>query len=180
MRCMTLSSLEREELADIIFEKRSLDETRGCWLSKRLTYNGYAQLRFRGKHIGFHRLSYAFFNGDFDDNLDVLHKCDIKRCFNPEHLFLGTPADNSADMVTKGRSVKGEKHYMFGNGHLQTGEKNGHAKLQKHQVIEILTKRKEGLTVPKLAKEYGVSNYAVEDIIYGRRWKNIQRTETAK
>jgi hypothetical protein len=177
---MTLSPEERERLAPFLESSTYRNEVNGCWLSKLSTYSGYSQLSFRGKHVGFHRLSYAFYKEGFDDNLDVLHKCDVRRCFNPEHLFLGTQADNAADMVAKGRSSKGEKHYMFGNGHLQTGEKNGHAKLQKDQIIEILTKRKEGLAPRKLAKEYGVSLGTIEDIIYYRKWKHIQRSSLSR
>ena len=68
---------------------------------------------------------------------------------------------------------KGEKNPMFGKGSLIAGEKHGRAKLREGQVFEILAKRAEGLSLAKIAKEYGVSPYTVRDIIQGKRWKHV-------
>jgi hypothetical protein len=196
---VNLSSEEREQLAPFLEYNVYLDEGHGCWLWKlRRTKYEYSVLWFKDKNIHVHRISYAVFNENFDDYWHVLHKCDVRPCINPEHLFLGTNTDNNADMVAKGRQAKGERHGMFGkrltgsqNGMfgrtgektplfgkviLTTGEKNNAAKLKEHQIPEILRRYETGLTQCQIAKEYGIAQCTVSAILRGRSWKHIQRS----
>ena len=81
-----------------------------CTLSTRaLMSTGYAQLLHKGRLVYQHRLSYAEANGLDVFNLGglVLHKCDVRSCVRPDHLFLGTYQDNMDDKVAKGRQTKG-------------------------------------------------------------------------
>lgn len=96
-----------KEIERRLFANRLIDEN-GCWLwTKSCRANGYGQTSYRmgGKlrNVPVHRLAaHLWLNFDLD-SLCVLHRCDVKRCFNPDHLFIGTEADNTADMVAKGR-----------------------------------------------------------------------------
>lgn len=96
-------------------DKRGHDECWGWNGSK--SSHGYGQLRINDRLNMAHRFSYELHNGPIPDGLDVLHKCDNPPCCNPNHLFVGTAKDNTADMLAKGRGSKppvskrkGEKH----------------------------------------------------------------------
>ena len=79
---------------------------RGCWLAKpEPRLKGYSFVFHQGKSQRLHRLSYGHFKGEVPDGMVVCHECDVRNCWNPDHLFLGTVADNNIDMMRKGRLV---------------------------------------------------------------------------
>lgn len=93
-----------------LLRKRKITES-GCWeWTGHIMKNGYGQIGLKGKVLLVHRASYMHFVGKIPKNFFVCHKCDNPKCFNPEHLFVGTSNDNVQDMVKKGRqrSLKGE------------------------------------------------------------------------
>lgn len=84
--------------------RRLLPTTSGCleWTGY-TNVRGYGRIAFNGRTVGAHRLAWELVNGPIPDGMNVLHHCDNPPCCNVGHLFLGTHADNSADMVAKGR-----------------------------------------------------------------------------
>lgn len=123
------------------FVDRGEDHT--CWNWRGYTLeSGYGQFKLCCQSYRVHRLAYFIATGDQPGNQLVCHSCDNRRCCNPKHLFLGTNADNSADMVAKGRS-----------GH-PVGILHGRAKLSEHDVRAIRQSKANG---PTLAQQYGVS-----------------------
>jgi hypothetical protein len=75
-----------------------------CWLwLGGVTYRGYGHSRLNGRQMGAHRAAWILTFGPIPDGLLVLHKCDVPKCCNPKHLFLGTHRDNLVDAQQKGR-----------------------------------------------------------------------------
>lgn len=82
-----------------------IDSANGCWIwMKTHQTNGYGQTRFLGRPTPAHRVSYTAFVGPIPDGHEICHKCDIRNCVNPEHLYPGTHAQNMKDMREKGRA----------------------------------------------------------------------------
>ena len=82
----------------------------GCWLWTGFkSTTGYGVLQVDGKKIKAHRISYEIYKKQIPQGMSVLHKCDVRECVNPDHLFIGTHQDNMKDMVEKRRSRNGNK-----------------------------------------------------------------------
>ena len=140
-------------------EYRSIPEPNtGCWLWMGPPDNGgYGSIRFGGKLMKSHRASWTAFRGEIPTGMCVLHQCDNPSCINPEHLFLGTRADNIQDMIQKGRDRKiaGETHHK--------------AKLSRTKVAII---KDSPLSSSKLAAQYGVHKSTIRSIMAGKTWKD--------
>jgi hypothetical protein len=132
----------------------------GCfeWMGDR-TGKGYGRLQIDGTKYLAHRLSYETFRGPVPKGMLVCHHCDNRSCVNPCHLFVGSNADNMADMVAKGRQNKCK------------GESNGRAKLDEPTVLAI--RRENGATNKQIAERYGATVHQVNDIRSGRTWKHL-------
>ena len=91
---------------EFIFTRSKLNSQTSCleWQKSTMSKPGYGYLRINGKNNYAHRLMWELTRGPIPSGNWVLHRCDNSTCINPEHLFLGSAADNSKDMVSKGRS----------------------------------------------------------------------------
>ena len=76
-----------------------------CWEWDNVAGRRYGQFYLHGKQVQAHRASWELNVGEIPDGIKVLHRCDHTHCVRPDHLFLGTQADNVADMISKGRAV---------------------------------------------------------------------------
>jgi hypothetical protein len=140
------------------------------WLGTR-DGKGYGQLYVKGRMIRAHRFSYFLHNNTPSDSC-VLHRCDNANCVNPEHLFLGSQADNMADMKAKGRARGGTSSEQA-----PKGEQNYMAILNQQQVIEIRRRYRRwsyhGSNARQLGQEFGVSRTAIVDVVSRRNWRHV-------
>jgi CTP:molybdopterin cytidylyltransferase MocA len=114
-----------------------------------------------------HRAAYLLFVGPIPEGKLVLHRCDRKLCVKPQDLFLGTPADNTADMMAKGRHRTGP----------HDGANNPNAKLSEADVSAIRRRAASGETSGIIALDYPqVSRSTVARVIDARGWT----TQTAQ
>ncbi len=149
-------------------------KTDGCWEWQHGKFtSGYGYFHANRKMWKAHRVAYTITRGPIPDGLFVCHHCDNPPCVRPDHLFLGTPADNMADRDAKGRAV-GNHHptVTFRDRPLpQPGELNPRAKLTWDQVREIRA-RHNPKTFPTrtIAREYGISRSSAHAIVSGKHW----------
>ncbi len=151
------------------FEDRYIPEPNtGCWLlmssfispKKNLHYG-----RFKRDHkwILAHRYAYEVVNGPIPSGIFVCHKCDTPSCVNPEHLFLGTSADNQADMASKGRSVRGER--------------NCKVKLKPKDILAIRKRFDNGEPFTVIAPDFSVTPENVGYIAKRQTWRWLPEAE---
>ena len=157
-----------EKLIARILNGVEQDPNGGCLLySKTIDQYGYGRISSGTFKLGtyknhlVHRLMYQHATGTDPVGRVVMHKCDVRACCNPDHLSLGTPADNIADMHAKGRY------------RCLVGEKAPNAKLTRDQAVEVLRLVRSGVSNTEVGKMFGVSNMCVSDIKRGARWKEI-------
>lgn len=145
-------------MSDHFWAKVDVKGPADCWLWKpgASMKSGHGRYLPLGNHskVMAHRFAFEAKNGGIPSGMVVRHSCDTPLCCNPAHLSLGTPADNSRDMVERGR-------------HKATF---GMAKLKIEDVREI---RRQARRTPGivLAGRYGVSKSTISEIVSGRTWK---------
>jgi HNH endonuclease len=150
---------------------RKIDRSAGaleCWpWTKQLSDRGYGKTRVRGFQTRLaHRIAWSLMMGPIPLGLCVLHRCDNRRCCNPAHLFLGTVADNNADMWRKGRGRAGRG---LGGGIVDPLKRR--RKLTVDQVLEMRRlNREEGYGIERIAKRFDVTRGTAGDILRGRTW----------
>lgn len=145
------------------FEERfDAEPMSGCWIwNGSCNHKGYGYFTFNGLRTRAHRESWEIYRGRIPMGLQVLHKCDVRCCVNPDHLFLGTDKDNSADMVLKGRAAKGSN--------------NGFSKLTEEDIPKIRQLLKEGdLTQTEIGELFGVGYSAISAVKIGSTWGHIR------
>lgn len=124
-----------------------------CWLwNGSCSKDGYGVMGVGRSQKRAHRMAYECFVGEIPDGMLVCHTCDVPKCVNPDHLFLGTSKENAADMVKKGRN------------YVTPREKHHHSKLTPNQVTELVDLRKSGKKLAELAKMYGIHFGTVSQI----------------
>jgi HNH endonuclease/helix-turn-helix, Psq domain len=145
-----------------------LDRSGDCWLwTGECRPNGYGRLRVGAQTMSAHRFAYETSAGPIPAGLQVLHRCDVKRCCRPDHLYVGTQLDNMRDKVERGRWRGGRPK----------GSRNGPGAHPSAILTRELAEAIRAEYVPrrvsqyKLAAKYGVSRSTIEGVVLGIRWR---------
>lgn len=154
----------------MVMARVEFEPNTGCWLCSLSGPGGYAGVRSRSVRDLAHRVSWAHHFGPIPNGMWVLHRCDTPACCNPDHLFLGTPAENSADMVAKRRNK------------IRRGDANPASRLTERDVREIRRLYRPGHfgTRPNpfgstaLARRFGVKSDTIMGVVLGKTWAHVQ------
>ncbi len=132
------------------------------WTKKFRDKGGYGLARFKGKGYLAHNFSCRVFSNGckrIPEKMQVLHGCTRKDCVNPDHLSIGSPAQNAADRQRDGTAVIGTKH--------------PNAKLENADILVIRRRAAAGETHAEIKKDYPVKLTAIGDIVARRTWAHI-------
>lgn len=133
----------------------------GCrlWLGE-LSDSGYGRLKIKGRSVKAHRASFALAHGPIPEGHGVLHRCDVRACIEPVHLFSGTQADNMADMARKRRGGDWHRPKLVELPAVLTAE-----------AVAAIRTSDEPSTV--LAERYGVACRTITDARTGATWAHL-------
>lgn len=146
-----------------------VDRRDTCWLwTGAVRRNGYGHCYFslERRNTFPHRVAWELTYGPIPHGMLVCHICDVRHCVRPEHLFLGTHADNTRDMMAKGRD-------LFGQPPGAKGEAQWKAKLTEKAVRDIRRRAAAGSRQADLAREYGVSTPTICDVVKRKSWAHV-------
>jgi hypothetical protein len=150
--------LELPTWQDRYWAKVDKNDPDGCWLWTGGTSSGYGTMG-AGPDKYAHRIGYILANGPIPAGMCVCHRCDVPRCVNPAHLFLGDIPANQQDMFEKLRSTWGARSTL--------------AKLTEDDVHEIRRLLRAGLPQTEIAKRFGVSQPSIGNINTGKTWRHL-------
>lgn len=153
-------------------------KTDACWLWTASTRTkGYGAFVWTKPDGGVvqgraHRFAWELANGPIPESMCVLHRCDVPACVRPDHLFLGTKADNNADMVSKGRHVPGGTH--SGHAGYERGESHHNARLTADRVKEIRAEHAAGSSLRAIGIKHGIALGHASRIVNRKAWAHVE------
>ncbi len=183
-------SLNSESMADSFW--RRVRKGDGCWIWTGEKYqNGYGRFNWRYSprcSTTAHRAAYMLTNGPIADGMIACHRCDVRDCVNPSHIFIGSHLDNMRDMREKGRgstgashaaavsigAQKGEDHWTKRTpGRTSKGATHYSTSLTEDDVREIRRRSAGSETQRAIAAEFGLSEPTVSSIVHRKRWAHV-------
>ncbi len=161
--CLDNLAIERKDdfEAKKFWSKVDIGDKDDCWpFLGCFGKHGYGVVGFRRKFWRAHRLALVLYLGrPLNKNELACHKCDNRKCCNPNHLFVGSPADNMHDMIKKGRK--------------RVGSRASQTKLNEEIVRKSKQLKEAGMTWIAIAKKFDMHPCTISKAINGKRWKHV-------
>lgn len=158
--------------ADVVRFWSKVQRSDTCWeWTASISGSGYGLFSIRHRSATpakAHRVSYEIHNGPIPGNMHVLHTCDNRSCVRPDHLYLGTNADNVRDRVTRGRTR------TWATERARLGERHPRAKLTDEIVLGARVAVASGeATIIDLARQHGVAFATMQAAVRGKTWTHL-------
>lgn len=153
-------------VADVARFRAMVSVTQSCWIWEgSRTRRGYGQFGLNGKCVSAHRFAWIINYGAIPNGLGVLHRCDVPPCVNPEHLFVGTQADNMRDMRAKGRQRSGTTGLFARHVGIKRGPNHYRTKLTAEDISVIKRRYSNGELQREIATDFGVQQSTISIVL---------------
>jgi hypothetical protein len=158
--------MTRDEFLALVSQDKN-----GCWIwAGNRMRNGYGQFTEAGRKYSAHRFSFELHGRKLSEGEFVCHRCDVRACVNPEHLFAGTPKQNIEDAVSKGRMRWQKPGFKESRAR---GSAHGRAKLSEDDVRLVRLLHAGGWGNQKIGDLFAVYHTAISKIISGVNWSHV-------
>jgi hypothetical protein len=147
-----------------------------CWIFLGGTAGGYGKIgRRKGESpASVHRVTWEHFRGRIPEGKWVLHKCDVPRCCNPDHLYIGDHMQNTQDAVDRHRYRSGDENGLRSHPEsVRRGESSPAAKIDAKLVRSLRAAFDAGQKIGPLARAHGLRYHHVFLVVHRRRWKHV-------
>lgn len=145
----------------------------GCWLwVGPVDIGGYGQMMMDGKEYQAHRLAWSLTNGPLAEGQQLNHRCDVARCVRPDHLTIGSQAENMREAMERGRHVGTQPERLAALPKAR-GEDHAHAKLTAEAVREMRRRHATGETITALGAAFTINITTVSRIVRRLAWAHV-------